>query len=100
MLDAAAKTDPSTAVVVAEFRQLLRADIARQQCLTEGRVPEFLGEPSPALRAALAAMVALRAGEMDEAARQTAETETGRPRVAGTLKQADGDVSFSDFRDA
>jgi len=100
ILDAAAKTDPSAAVVVAEFRQLLRADIARRQCLSEGRVPDFLGEPTPALRATLAAFVALRAGENDEAARQTAEAETTRPRAPGTLKQTDSEVSFDDFRDA
>jgi type VI secretion system protein ImpE len=100
ILDAAAKTDPTTAVVVAEFRQLLRADIARRQCLAEGRIPEFLGEPTPALQATLAALVALRAGENDEAARKAADAETSRPRVAGTMKQADGDVPFDDFRDA
>jgi type VI secretion system protein ImpE len=100
ILDAAAKTDPTAAVVVAEFRQLLRADIARRQCLTEGRVPEFLGEPTPVLRAALAAVVALRAGDADEAARQAAEMETTRPRVAGTMKQADAEIPFDDFRDA
>jgi type VI secretion system protein ImpE len=77
ILDAAAKTDPSTAVVVAEFRQLLRADIARRQCLSE-----------------------LRAGENDEAARHAAEAETARPRVPGTLKQSDKGSSFDDFRDA
>ena len=100
ILDAAAKTDPTTAVVVAEFRQLLRADIARRQCLAEGRVPEFLGEPTPPLRAALAALVALRGGDLGEAARQAAEAENTRPRVAGTMKQAEGEVSFDDFRDA
>jgi type VI secretion system protein ImpE len=99
ILDAAAQTDPTTAVVVAEFRQLLRADIARRQCLAEGRVPEFLGEPTPALRATLAALVALRAGEVDEAARQAAEAETSRPRVAGSMKQTAGEVPFDDFRD-
>lgn len=100
ILDAAGKTDPSAAVVVAEFRQLLRADIARRQCLTEGRVPEFLGEPTPALRAALATVVAIRAGDAGEAARQAAEVEISRPRVAGTMKQAGGEVAFDDFRDA
>ena len=101
LLDAASKTDPTAAVVVAEFRQLLRADMARRQCLAEGRVPEFLGEPTPALRAALAALVALRAGDLGEAARQAAEAETSRPRVAGTMKRSDGgDATFDDFRDA
>jgi len=100
ILDAAAKADPTTAIVVAEFRQLLRADIARRQCLTEGRVPEFIGEPTPPLKAALAALVALRAGDLGEAARQAAEAENCRPRAAGSMKRPDGDASFDDFRDA
>jgi type VI secretion system protein ImpE len=100
ILDAAALSDPSTAVVVAEFRQLLRAELARRQCLTEGRVPEFIGEPTEALQAALATLVALRNGENDEAARQAAEVEAKRPRVAGVMKLTDAEVSFDDFRDA
>jgi type VI secretion system protein ImpE len=99
ILDAASQADPTAAVVVAEFRQLLRADIARHQCSREGRVPEFLGDPTPALRAVLAAMVALRAGDMAEATRQAVEAETLRPSAPGTMKQAGGDVAFDDFRD-
>ncbi len=99
ILDAAARTDPSTAVVVAEFRQLLRADIARRQCLTEGRVPEFLGEPTAAQRASLAALVALRGGDLAEAASRVAEAEATRPRVAGTMTHQGGEVPFDDLRD-
>jgi type VI secretion system protein ImpE len=95
ILDAAARIDPTAAVAVAEFRQLLRAETARQQHRRDGRVPEFLGEPTPALRAQLAAGVALRAGDADEAARHAAEAEALRPRVSG---RAD-DASFDDFRD-
>src|SRR5216683_3794933 len=87
ILDAAAVADPSSAVVVAEFRQLLRAETARRQCSREGRVPEFLGEPTAALRAALAAHVALRAGDVEEAARHAAEADTTRPKVSGVLRQ-------------
>src|SRR5580700_11077145 len=75
ILDAAASADPPSAVVVAEFRQLLRAETARRQSSRDGRVPEFLGEPPAALRAALAAHVALRAGDVAEAARCAAEAE-------------------------
>lgn len=99
ILDAASQADPTSAVVVAEFRQLLRADIARRQCSRDGRVPEFLGEPTPTLRAALAAQVALRAGDVAEAMRQVAELETLRPRVSGTMQQASGSIAFDDFRD-
>ncbi len=39
LLDAASTIDPSTAMVVAEFRQLIRADMARRQLFRDGRVP-------------------------------------------------------------
>lgn len=96
ILDAAARIDPTSAVAVAEFRQLLRAETARRQHRRDGRVPEFIGEPTPALRAQLAARVALRAGDGDEAVRQAAQAEALRPRAAGRA----GDAPFDDFRDA
>jgi type VI secretion system protein ImpE len=95
LLDAAATADPSAAVGVAEFRHLLRAEMARRQVVQDGRVPEFIGEPTPALRALLAAKVALRSGDGAEAARLVLEAETVRPRVAG---RTDG-RAFADWRD-
>jgi len=59
-------------------------------------VPEFVTEPTPAQRLQLAALVALQAGEISEAVRQTESAEAIRPRVSGQL----GDVRFDDFRDA
>jgi type VI secretion system protein ImpE len=94
ILDAGSVIDPQAAVVIAEFRQLLRADMARRQQRRDGRLPEFLGEPTEALAAVLQATVAQRAGDAAEAA--TATAETLRPHVAGTLDGA----AFDDFRDA
>src|SRR5690242_7833685 len=99
ILDAAARLDPTAAVVVAEFRQLLRADLARRQFAREGRVPEFLGEPTASLRIALAAQVALRAGDAAEAAARATELEAGRPRAPGRLKGGGAEIAFDDFRD-
>jgi type VI secretion system protein ImpE len=96
VLDAAAQIDPSIMIGIAEFRQLLRAALARRQHRREGRVPEFLGEPTPTLRSGLAAIVAIRAGDAKEAARHAAQAEELRPRVAGHA----GDSPFEDFRDA
>jgi type VI secretion system protein ImpE len=96
ILDAGAQIDPSIIIGIAEFRQLVRAALARRQHCREGRVPEFLGEPTPALRSGLAALAALRAGDAGEAARHAAEAEELRPRIAGHA----GDTSFDDFRDA
>lgn len=96
ILDAAAQVEPEAAVVVAEFRQLLRADMARRQLRRDGRVPEFLGEPTHTQRVVLQALVAARSGDLAEAARLAATAEAERPRVAGMA----GDVAFDDFRDA
>jgi type VI secretion system protein ImpE len=96
ILDAAAQIDPSIVIGIAEFRQLLRAALALRQHRREGRVPEFLGEPTPALRSGLAAFVALRAGDAREAARYAAQAEELRPRIAGYA----ADTPFEDFRDA
>jgi type VI secretion system protein ImpE len=96
ILDAASQIDPAAMVGAAEFRQLIRAALARRQYHREGRLPEFLDEPTPALRSALAAMVALRADDRVQAKAHAAEIETIRPRVSGRA----GEVKFDDFRDA
>lgn len=96
ILDAASQIEPESAVVIAEFRQLLRADMARRQLRRDGRLPEFLGEPTPTQRTLLAALVAEREGNLAEATRLAAEAEAGRPRVSGYA----GDAEFDDFRDA
>jgi type VI secretion system protein ImpE len=96
ILDAAAQIDPTAMIGIAEFRQLLRAAIARRQHSREGRLPEFLGEPTASLQSNLAARVALRAGDAEAAARHAAEAEALRPRVTGRA----GDLQFDDFRDA
>jgi type VI secretion system protein ImpE len=96
VLDAASAIDPTTAMVVAEFRQLIRADMARRQLFRDGRVPEFLADPTETQRLQLAALVALRAGDLAEASRQAEAAEAVRPRAPG--KQ--GDTVFDDLRDA
>jgi type VI secretion system protein ImpE len=96
VLDATAAVDPSAGLVVAEFRQLLRAAIARRQVLREGRVPEFLGEPTTTQRHALEALTALRAGDIVAAAAAVDAAEAARPAVAGRTPE----MEFTDYRDA
>lgn len=86
---------PAQAMAIAQFRNLLRGELARREIAEQGRVPEFLTEPTAATRASLAALVALRAGDAAEAARQTALAEESRSRLSGT---ADG-APFDDLRD-
>lgn len=95
VLDACADIDATAAITVAEFRQLLRGEIARRQLFSDGRVPEFLGEPTVAQRHALAALVALRDGNAVEAARLVAQAEEARIHPIGV--GADG--PFDDMRD-
>jgi type VI secretion system protein ImpE len=99
ILDATALADPTSVVIVAEFRQLIRAETARRQCSRESRLPEFLGEPTPALRALLAAQVALHAGDIEEATRHVAEAAAVRPKVSGVLRHDGDETAFDDFRD-
>lgn len=96
VLDACADLDPTAAVVVAEFRQLLRGETARRQLFKEGRVPEFLGEPTEAQRLALAAVVALRNGAFEEAGKLAAQAEEARVHPAGSFRG----TPFDDMRDA
>ncbi len=95
VLDACVDLDPKSVIVVAEFRQLLRGETARRQLFSEGRVPEFLGEPTAAQRLALAAVVALRDGDAAGAGKLAADAEEVRVHPSGST--ADG--PFDDMRD-
>jgi type VI secretion system protein ImpE len=94
-LDALGHQDPQVMVGVGLFRHLIRAEQARQQFYAEGRLPEFLGLPTPVLRLHLEASIRLRENQPAEAARLLAEAEGQRPKVAGTC---DGQA-FDGLRD-
>ena len=90
ILDACGDLDPTVAIVVAEFRQLVRGEVARRQLFRDGRLPEFLGEPNAAQRASLAALVALREWRPRRrraargGGRNGADTPRGHPSWQGT----------------
>lgn len=94
-LDALGQQDPEALVGVSVFRQLVRAEQARQQFYTEGRLPEFLGPPSPVLRLHLEASICLREGRPGDAGALLAQAEGQRPKVTGTCDGA----PFDDLRD-
>ena len=95
VLDACAELDPAAALVAAEFRQLLRGETARRQLFSDGRVPEFVGEPTTAHRLSLAAVVALRNGDAGEAGKLAAQAEEARVHPNGRV----GEQTFDDLRD-
>src|SRR5262245_35471792 len=96
VLDACTDLDPTAVLMVAEFRQLLRGETARRQLFSEGRVPEFLGEPSEAQRLSLAALVALRGGDVATAGRLAGQAEEARVHPSGSAAEG----PFDDMRDA
>ena len=94
-LEAIGQQEPQAMVGVSLFRQLIRAEIARQQFFFDGRLPEFLAEPSPVLRLHLEASICLREDRPTDAAKKLAEAEEQRPRVCGVCDGAE----FDDLRD-
>jgi len=82
-LDALGHQDPQLMLGLSMFRQLIRAEQARQQFYGEGRVPEFLDLPSPSLKCCLEASVCVRDGRSGEAVALLDEAERQRPVVTG-----------------
>lgn len=95
LLDAISTIDPTTVVGIALFRQLVRAEQARGQFYTDGRVPEFLSKPDALSELELRAAVMVRSGDAAGAAQVIAERDEAWTPISG---KADG-VAFDDFRD-
>ncbi|HYT92064.1 MAG TPA: type VI secretion system accessory protein TagJ [Gemmataceae bacterium] len=94
-LDVLSNQNPEAAMAFSLFRQLLRAEQARRQFYTEGRLPEFLEQPTPGLRLHLEASILLRDKQVPEAARLLAQAEEQRPKPAGVCNGQ----PFDDLRD-
>lgn len=94
-LDTIAQLDAKNVMAISLFRHLLRGEQARNQFYREGRVPEFLKQPSEELKKRLQASIAMREGRHAQAAELLALAENERPRVSGKW----GDVAFEDLRD-
>ena len=94
-LDALMNLEPRSAVAATPLRQLLRAETARREFFSDGRVPELLDGVDDAVRARLEAFVLLRAGDVAGAAKIVEQAEVQRPAIAGLI----GSKPFTDFRD-
>lgn len=94
-LDTLARQHPEVTLGVALFRQLLRAEQARFQWYTEGRVPIFVDGPDEHSRLMMEATLALHEGDREDAAKLAEEAEAKRPRAPGCM----GEIHFDDFRD-
>ena len=94
-LDTISTQNPEAAIVVALFRQLVRAEQARQDFFQNGRLPEFLDEPNESIKLALKASICLRNQELQEAFELLSEAEEKRREVSGTCNGQE----ISDLRD-
>ncbi len=94
-LDATAHLNPKLTPGISLLRNLIRAEQARQQFYSDGRLPEFLEEPSPVFRLHLEASICLREGKPADASALLAQAEAQRVRVSGTC---DG-TPFQGLRD-
>lgn len=94
-LDTIFQQQPDAAMRISLFRNLIRAEIARQQLFSEGRLPEFLFDASPAIRSYLEATIALREDNQEEATQLLKQAEEQRTKLSGQCE----DTPFSDFRD-
>lgn len=95
-LEAASDLEPGAAVGIAQLRQIVHAEVARQEFHSTGRVPEFLADPTEELKLRLRAAVALRAGDPAAAVKDLADAEKLRATVTG---ECDG-ARFTGWRDA
>ncbi len=95
LLEALGNQDAEAAPALAMWRQILRAELARREFFTLGRVPQFIGGPTALLEKHLQASVFLRDGDLAQAVDVLAEAEEMRPAVSG---QCNGQA-FGDLRD-
>jgi type VI secretion system protein ImpE len=94
-LDVIGQQRTDMALPTSVFRQLIRAETARREVFTAGRVPEFIGLPSELLKSVLEALTLVRAGQPAQANQLLQQVEATRRRPAGQL---DG-RPFTDIRD-
>jgi type VI secretion system protein ImpE len=87
--------EPRLAMNVAEFRRLIRAELSRREIFTQGRIPEFVGECTPAAKCCLEALAALRNGDEGSAQQALGKAEEIRIHTPG---QCNGEA-IEDVRD-
>ncbi len=94
-LETVAKQDPRMAVGAAILRQLIRGELARQQCFAEGRCPSLLSDDDPLIRRHLEAIAAINDGNSAGAARLLEPSL----EACGAITGHSGDLPFTGLRD-
>jgi type VI secretion system protein ImpE len=94
-LEVIVQQDTKAALTVALLRQLIRAETARRDFFTAGRLPEFLDVPPPYLQRYVEASVHLREKRPADAIKLLQQAEEERPRTKGSCNGK----PFEDLRD-
>ncbi|MEQ9408265.1 MAG: type VI secretion system accessory protein TagJ [Fuerstiella sp.] len=82
-LDAAAQIDPEAVVGISLLRHLIRSEVTRREVFEQGRVPEFLAQPTAAQQNRLKALLSLREGDAAGAMKLISEAEEAEAEVSG-----------------
>lgn len=80
-----AQQDMEMAVGVGLIRQLMRGEVAREQFFSEGRTPELVCDPTPAMEALLQALIAAREKNNPEITQHVAKLHDSIPLFKGTV---------------
>ncbi|MBX3421657.1 MAG: hypothetical protein KF752_08885 [Pirellulaceae bacterium] len=86
---------PQSSVNALLSRQLIRAETSRREVWSQGRMPEFVGEPGDCCRQTLAALVAFRNNEPARAVEILQAVEDSIPTLIGTCNGQE----YEGFRD-
>jgi len=92
-LDLVSTQDPSLGLRVALIRQLIRAQLCRNEVFTQGRAPEVIGDAAPEVTVALKILLEQHNGQ--EAARLRSEADGAAVEIKGEVD----DRPFSGLRD-
>ena len=88
-LETISQQDKGMQLGVGLIRQLMRAEVAREQFFTDGRTPELVAEPDEALQALLRALIAVREKSFAEAPRHLDEMTNLLPVLSGQVNGND-----------
>ncbi|TWU31948.1 type VI secretion system accessory protein TagJ [Novipirellula artificiosorum] len=79
-METVSNQDTQAAMAAALFRQLVRAELSRRECFCSGRMPEFIGTPSPQLQNHVRALTAIRENDLVEAAKWIGAVDESAPK--------------------
>lgn len=94
-LEVILQQDSKAALGVALMRQMIRADTARRDFYSAGRLPEFVDVPPPYVQKYIQASIHAREKRLGEAKQLLDQAEAERPRVKGSCNGR----PFDDLRD-